>query len=117
MEHVFQEPVDDMRRLDWRKFVEKYDQFSLQAYLNTHNVSRHLTDLIGVVLNQETIFPMGLIEFIIDECLFSRAGLITVKNGFDQFPKKLYKLVSNTVRFNSRVCRVKHSGPKVEVKY
>ena len=69
-----------------------------------------------MVLNQETLFPINLIEFILEECIFQQ-DLVTVPGGFDQIPKLFEPLIGNDVHLNTRVTNIKQTNDGVEVRY
>ena len=65
-----------------------------------------MIDLIGVKTNSETLLQMGIIEFILDFCIFSKK-LMTVVGGFDQFPNALIPLVGESnIRYNTKVSKI-----------
>lgn len=89
MDNIFQSAVEDLHKLDWRDFIVKYDEYSLKRYLDENGVSSGLSDLVGVALNSETIMSVGVLEFILDECLFQQ-DLEMIVGGMDQLPRNLY---------------------------
>ncbi len=74
-----------------------------------------MANLIGVVLNQESIFNIGFIEFVIDECLFQQ-DLDQVVGGKDQLPRAFLPFLKDNIVYNTRVVQVKHGQNGVSVK-
>lgn len=72
LDHLFEEPGKDLGRLSWKQFVEKYDKHSIKSYMTKHGVSFGMQELIDITTNLESITQIGLVEFIIDECLFQQ---------------------------------------------
>ena len=96
-----------MMELDWRTFVRKYDRYSLRDFIHSKGISDEMASLIGITLNQEAIFGIGLIEFVIDECLFQQ-DLVQIVGGFDQLPRSFLPYLARHIAFNSRVVKVKY---------
>ena len=111
---------DEMEALPWKEMVRRYDRYSLRDFLRENNkTSAGLQNLIGTAMNVETIFPIGLLEFIIDECLFQK-DLDMIEGGMDRLPRAFLQRdggLKDEVVFNSKVTKVSHraDGAKVYV--
>lgn len=75
--------MKDLRELDWRMFVDKYDQYTLAAFLRERGISKEFYNFAGVLLNQDPFYDWSLIENVIDQCAFSQK-LEMVVGGMDQ---------------------------------
>ncbi len=114
-EVIFEEPVRDMLELDWRHFVKKYDRFSLRDFIQSKGISDQMTSLIGTSLNQESIFNIGFVEFVIDECLFQQ-DLQQIIGGFDLIPRSFLPELSENIIYNTKVAKVKYGQNGVTIK-
>ncbi len=113
---MFEAAIRDLRELDWRDFVAKYDGYSLKDYLQLKGVSDSMTDLIGPVLNNEAISDIGFIEFVIDECLFQQ-DLDQINGGYDLLPRSFLPYLKDDIVFNAQVHSVQYDNSSVSIKY
>ncbi len=64
------------------------------------NVSRSAMDLLGVFFNMESYLDLGLIEAVIDECVFGNPKLTVIDGGMDQLPRSFHKHLDNDIRYS-----------------
>ena len=113
---VFEQPLHDLQNAPWRDFLAQYDHYTMQDWVRRHGISPGMADLMGVVLNTETIDTVGLVEFMMDECYFQQ-DLDMIVGGKDQLAHGFLPFLRNDIVFYSKVSKIKQTPSHVELTY
>ncbi|XP_054832125.1 L-amino-acid oxidase-like isoform X2 [Eublepharis macularius] len=111
---------EDLERSNCSNVLEKYDTFSLKAYLiEKGNLSHAAVQMIGDLLNLSAEFSRSFIEFLREIFLFTREKRFDeIAGGFDMLPGAIHQsLPTASVMLNSTVVEILRKGDMVMVLY
>nr|XP_028569573.1 L-amino-acid oxidase-like isoform X1 [Podarcis muralis]XP_028569574.1 L-amino-acid oxidase-like isoform X1 [Podarcis muralis]XP_028569575.1 L-amino-acid oxidase-like isoform X1 [Podarcis muralis]XP_028569576.1 L-amino-acid oxidase-like isoform X1 [Podarcis muralis] len=117
---------EDLVRSNCSHVLEKYDAYSLKAYLiEKGNLSYAAIRMIGDLMNLSAEFSRSFIEFLREVFLFTREKSLfltsrydEIAGGFDMLPRAIHQsLPAGTVMLNSTVTEILREGDTVLVLY
>ena len=105
-------------RLPWKDFLRKYDEYSLKNWLiKASNLSYSSVALTGIFNNIEPFSNSGLVEIILDDCVYSGTHneFDYVVGGFDLIPRGFLPELSEDIVLRAKVSDIRQSKDGVSV--
>ncbi len=107
-------------KFGWNKTKEKYDHYSIKEWLDESPLSKGAKDLIGIVLNEESLFQTAVLESIRDtQTINDDTTFRELVDGSEALPNAFLKVLplGENVHLNSMVTRIERKNGKVTVFY
>ncbi|KAK1890558.1 L-amino-acid oxidase [Dissostichus eleginoides] len=120
LQRALQRVKDDVKAHGCKAALHKYDQYSLQDYLNGEDVSPEAIRMIGDLLNQESLMNLALTEVIyLQNDVNNTIKYYEVTNGTDLLTTAFQNVLKDHVPIllNSKVKRIRQSDRGVIVSY
>lgn len=115
----FEQPFREFRTLPWEQILEKYDKYSLRSWLSEHaNLTMDTIDYISSFTSYEAFLDTGLVEILVDECVFIGGDkgpqFQYIRHGMDLLPRAMAKNLP--IQFNSKVTKIDQTSNKIKIK-
>ncbi|NXE57008.1 OXLA oxidase, partial [Casuarius casuarius] len=116
---ALKEAFKKFRAMDCKKYLAKYDSFSIKEYLiKVGNLSRGAVQMIGDLMNEDSGFYLSFLASLWDFTIFSgEERFDEITGGLDLLPKAFHKSLPGVVQLNCTVEKIMTKGNKVRVFY
>ncbi|KAK5893097.1 hypothetical protein CgunFtcFv8_006002 [Champsocephalus gunnari] len=118
MQGALQKVRDYVKAHSCKAALQKYDQYSLEDYLNGEEMSQEAIRMIGDLLNQDSLMNLALTEAIyIRSDVNSTIKYDEVTGGSDLLTTAFLNVLHVPILFNSKVKRIRQTDRGVIVSY
>ncbi|KAK5875445.1 hypothetical protein CesoFtcFv8_026528 [Champsocephalus esox] len=118
MQGALQKVKDYVKAHSCKAALQKYDQYSLEDYLNGEEMSQEAIRMIGDLLNQDSLMNLALTEAIyIRSDVNSTIKYDEVTGGSDLLTTAFLNVLHVPILFNSKVKRIRQTDRGVIVSY
>ncbi|KAI4794788.1 hypothetical protein KUCAC02_031839, partial [Chaenocephalus aceratus] len=118
MQEALQKVKDYVKAHSCKAALQKYDQYSLEDYLNGEDMSQEAIRMIGDLLNQDSLMNLALTEAIyLRSDVNSTIKYDEVTGGSDLLTTAFLNVLHVPILFNSKVKRIRQSDRGVIVSY
>ncbi|XP_033991299.1 L-amino-acid oxidase-like [Trematomus bernacchii] len=118
LQGALQKVKDYVKANGCKAYLQKYDQYSLEDYLNGEHVSKEAIRMIGDLLNQDSLMNLALTEAIyLHSDVNNTIKYHEVTGGSDLLTEAFQKVLHVPIFLNSKVKRICQSDRGVNVSY
>ena len=110
--------LKEYKEKGWDFVLNKYGQLSVRQYLEKAGLSNGAIKMIGVILNEESLFETSFVESLRDLTeINDDANFNGIIGGSEKLPNVFLPVVKDDLLLNSNVVEIDQSKDKIEVKY
>ncbi|KAI4794789.1 hypothetical protein KUCAC02_031840 [Chaenocephalus aceratus] len=118
MQEAMQKVKDYVKAHGCKAALQKYDQYSLEDYLNEEDMSKEAIRMIGDLLNQDSVMNLALTEAIyLRGDIKNSIKYDEVTGGSDLLTTAFLNVLHVPILLNSKVKRIRQSDRGVIVSY
>lgn len=101
----------------WQQLEEKYDEYSLEEYLQEKGFSESACEAYGLIENCEALMNTSFIEWLQEDVRGFYRNLSEIDGGMDRLPWAFYPELKNDIRFGAEVVAFDQTADKVIVHF
>ena len=102
----------------WDFVVQKYGHLNVRQYLEKAGLSKGAIKMIGVILNEESLFETSFVESLRDVTeINDDATFNGIIGGSEKLPNAFHSVLKGDILLSSSVMKIDQSKEKIEFKY
>ncbi|XP_059933283.1 L-amino-acid oxidase-like isoform X1 [Gadus macrocephalus] len=119
LDQALQTVKDAVKNQGCEAAIKKYDQYSVQGYLEqVANLNSEEVKMIGDLLNENGWMYTALTEMLYEQAAINdHTDYSEVVDGSDRLPQALHRVLLNPAQLNSKVKQINQSDTGVDVYY